>query len=287
MSADSVSSRRPVRPEARAGRRAATRLVSATPEALTSPTMLTMPSAPTTGLAKLPSSARSKTRPASSRIPQMRVGAINSTTMVVVVVDATVNAGPPPGARLVTVLVPRPAVPAISTTCAPPLAQCSASLHKRFADSLLRAVVGDDGGVTSPRSAENDTPTGDELLALYTAVGWTAYTRDPGTLRRAVAQSSFNAAARDDAGLLVGFVRVISDDATIAYIQDILVRPDAQGRGIGRALLEAALARYAHVRQVVLITDDEPRQRAFYEALGFTEGAEVSSGPIRTFVQFC
>ncbi|RZS56195.1 acetyltransferase (GNAT) family protein [Microcella putealis] len=121
--------------------------------------------------------------------------------------------------------------------------------------------MGDDGGVTSPRSAENDTPTGDELLALYTAVGWTAYTRDPGMRRRAVAQSSFNAAARDDAGLLVGFVRVISDDATIAYIQDILVRPDAQGRGIGSALLEAALARHAHVRQVVLITDDEPRQR--------------------------
>lgn len=64
------------------------------------------------------------------------------------------------------------------------------------------------------------------------------------------------------------------------------MRTDAQGRGIGRALLEVALARYAQVRQIVLITDDESGQRAFYEALGFTEGADVKCGPIRTFVQF-
>lgn len=84
----------------------------------------------------------------------------------------------------------------------------------------------------------------------------------------------------------MGLARVVSDDATIAYVQDVLVRPDAHGRGVGRALLEAALARYAHVRQVLLITDDEPAQRAFYEALGFTEGADVASSAIRTFVQF-
>jgi hypothetical protein len=41
-----------------------------------------------------------------------------------------------------------------------------------------------------------------------------------------------------------------------------------------------------HVRQTVLITDDEPRQRCFYEALGFTEGADFRPEPIRIFAQF-
>lgn len=146
--------------------------------------------------------------------------------------------------------------------------------------------MGHDGWVTRVRISENDASSRDEVLALYDAVGWTTYTREPDTLVRAIAQSSFCATARDDAGTLVGLTRVVSDDATIAYIQDVLVRPDAQGRGVGRALIEAALARYAHVRQIVMITDDEPGQRAFYESLGFTEGTDVSTGPIRAFVQF-
>jgi len=51
-------------------------------------------------------------------------------------------------------------------------------------------------------------------------------------------------------------------------------------------LLEAVQARFGHVRQTVLLTDNEPGQRAFYEALGFTEGADFSPGPLRVFALF-
>ena len=44
--------------------------------------------------------------------------------------------------------------------------------------------------------------------------------------------------------------------------------------------------RYQHVRQFVLITDNEPGQRAFYESLGFTEGSDFRPDPVRVFVQF-
>jgi GNAT superfamily N-acetyltransferase len=92
--------------------------------------------------------------------------------------------------------------------------------------------------------------------------------------------------ARTEEGGLVGLARAISDDATICYLQDILVRPTFQGTGIGRALVQHVSARYQHVRQTVLITDNEPGQRAFYEALGFTEGSNFTPEPVRVFAQF-
>lgn len=126
----------------------------------------------------------------------------------------------------------------------------------------------------------------EETLALYGSVGWSAYTKEPATLRRAIAGSSIVVTARDADGTLVGLARAVSDDATICYLQDILVRPDRQGAGIGRRLVETILDRFAHVRQTVLITDDEPGQRAFYEAMGFTEGGDVSPHPLRMFARF-
>lgn len=128
-----------------------------------------------------------------------------------------------------------------------------------------------------------ELPTPGELLDLYGAVGWTAYTHDPDLLVAAVTGSHAVITARD-AGRLVGLARTVSDGATIVYVQDVLVRPGHQRTGIGRAVLAEVLRRYAHVRQTVLLTDAEPRQRAFYESLGFVEAHDVEPGPLRSFV---
>lgn len=124
-----------------------------------------------------------------------------------------------------------------------------------------------------------------EVVALYREVGWTAYADDAAALEAALAGSSRVVAARVD-GRLVGLARVISDGATICYLQDILVHPDAQRRGVGRALVRAALEPYASVRQKVLLTDDEPRQLAFYESLGYRETRDQGAGSLRAFVRF-
>lgn len=125
----------------------------------------------------------------------------------------------------------------------------------------------------------------DELIELYDSVGWSVYTRDVGTLRRALAGSSTLVIARDSA-VLIGLARVVSDNATICYLQDVLVKPSHQGHGVGRALVQAALEPYANVRQKVLLTDDEPAQRRFYESLGYSEAAVAAGGPLRAFVRF-
>ena len=125
-----------------------------------------------------------------------------------------------------------------------------------------------------------------EILSLYDSVGWTAYTKSPDVLLQAIKSSSFVVSAWSQGGKLVGLARTISDDATICYLQDILVHPDLHRTGVGRALFEQVLERYDHVRQMVLITDDEPQQRAFYESMGLTEGADFSGGPVRVFARF-
>jgi hypothetical protein len=97
------------------------------------------------------------------------------------------------------------------------------------------------------------------VVDLYGSVGWSAYTNDPDTPVRALIGSSTVAVARD-AGELVGLARVVSDGASIAYLQD--------------------------VRQKVLLTDNEPGQKAFYESLGFSETRDFGEGTLRAFVRF-
>lgn len=138
------------------------------------------------------------------------------------------------------------------------------------------------GAVTTTISDEQ--PGTDELVALYDAVGWTAYTQDPAALTAAIAGSHTMLTARDDDGHLLGLLRTVSDGVTIVYVQDVLVLPSAHRSGIGGALLDAVLQRYAGVRQTVLLTDDEPGQRAFYESRGFVEAHDVDPQPLRSFV---
>jgi len=130
-----------------------------------------------------------------------------------------------------------------------------------------------------------DRPDGEELLDLYTSVAWDAYTRDPETLTAAIDGSSYVVTARLD-GVLLGLARVISDSASICYLQDVLVRPTARRQGIGRRLVLAALQPYIGVRQKVLLTDDDPGQRAFYESLGYAEVRDVGRTSLRAFVRF-
>ena len=113
-----------------------------------------------------------------------------------------------------------------------------------------------------------------EILDLYASVGWTAYTDDPAALRNGVTNSLLTLAAYEESAL-VGLVRAVGDGHTIVFVQDILVRPQFQRRGIGSALLQAVLNRYANVRQIELVTDNTPETIAFYHSMGFQELNEI------------
>lgn len=113
-----------------------------------------------------------------------------------------------------------------------------------------------------------------QLIALYEDAGWTAYTRNPERLERAIANSTRVVTAWDGERL-VGLARVLSDGEHIVYAQDLLVLRAYRRQGLGSALLRKALEPFEHVRQAVLVTDNSPEMRAFYRALGFEEATRA------------
>ena len=117
-------------------------------------------------------------------------------------------------------------------------------------------------------------PTMPEVLALYKSVGWSMYTRDPARFERALTHSLMVLGAYEGKQL-VGLIRAVGDGETILFIQDLLVLPEYQRRGIGKQLIEALLARFPEVRQRVLLTDDDPKTRNFYKAAGFVESQQM------------
>lgn len=120
-----------------------------------------------------------------------------------------------------------------------------------------------------------------DVQALYDDAGWSVYSKDMDKLMRAITNSLAVMTAWDG-NRLVGLVRVVGDGETILYIQDILVLVAYKRKGIGRALLKEVFTKFP-VRQKVLLTDDTPETRGFYEALGFIS---CDKGETVAFVKF-
>ena len=73
-----------------------------------------------------------------------------------------------------------------------------------------------------------------------------------------------------DGDELVGFLDVVSNGVTDAYIQDVMVRPDYQGRGIGTELMNRAMERLKNDRiYMISVIYGEESLRPFYERFGF------------------
>ncbi|MDV8951488.1 GNAT family N-acetyltransferase [Leuconostoc falkenbergense] len=114
----------------------------------------------------------------------------------------------------------------------------------------------------------NQTIAESDLTKLYNSVGWFAYTNTRVNLMAAVANSLMVVSAWAD-NQLVGLVRIVGDGETIIFIQDILVDPKFQNQHIGTELMNRVLSQYPAVRQKVLLTEEAPDVRHFYEKFDF------------------
>lgn len=119
-----------------------------------------------------------------------------------------------------------------------------------------------------------------QLEKLYNDAQWSAYTNDMEQLHQALLQS-FDVVTAWHEDQLVGLVRTISDGLTILYIQDTLVLNAFQNKGIASELMQILLKKHDSLRQKVLLTEDAPDVRHFYEKNGFhscDQGGEVAFG---------
>jgi GNAT superfamily N-acetyltransferase len=87
------------------------------------------------------------------------------------------------------------------------------------------------------------------------------------TVAKSLANSLCFALLDDDRQ--VGFAKVISDRATIAYLNDVFVLPDYRGRGLAKWMMECVLSHpeFQGLRRWVLATRDA---HGLYKQFGFS-----------------
>ena len=114
----------------------------------------------------------------------------------------------------------------------------------------------------------------EEIIHLYESVGWINYLEKSDILERAYARSLCVLAAYDE-DQLIGIIRAVGDGVTIVFIQDIIVLPEYQRRGIGTQLLQSVIEKYEHVYQMELLTDNTEKAKAFYRSAGFNSAEDL------------
>jgi GNAT superfamily N-acetyltransferase len=74
----------------------------------------------------------------------------------------------------------------------------------------------------------------------------------------------------------------------VGEVTHVLVQPDRQGLGIGRALIDAAveMARFAGVDELVLVTPPDLAARKFYERLGWLADGAMTSRSGEPFLRY-
>ncbi len=123
-----------------------------------------------------------------------------------------------------------------------------------------------------------------KIIELYNSVNWSVYTESPKSLEEAFKNSTYVLIAIEG-DKVVGLSRSISDNVSIHYLQDILVSPSFQKKGVGRKLLSKVLEHFENVRTHMILTDDEEKQLRFYESLGYRNIKELKNIPLNTFVK--
>ena len=122
----------------------------------------------------------------------------------------------------------------------------------------------------------NEEVSAEKIASLREAVGWN---RMESELRNPLMISYIHIAAYEE-DELIGYIDSISNGVTDAYIQDLMVHPKYQGKGIGTELMNQMIAciKEKHIYMVSVIFEEE--RKSFYEKFGFYT---MLSGQLETY----
>ncbi len=135
----------------------------------------------------------------------------------------------------------------------------------------LKAVI---TGVMKMEIREYGEFRTEEIKELYQSAGWQLYVADMAALKESFERSLQVLAGYQDKELL-GIIRTLGDGVNTVIIQDVVVFPQHRRKGVGTALVREVLKRYEQVRQLLLVTDDTPETKAFYQSQGFREFGQL------------
>ncbi len=115
---------------------------------------------------------------------------------------------------------------------------------------------------------EHRIPAVEQWMALRASVGWATFSKE--TAGRSLAMTPFCVCAFED-GELIAMARVLGDGVISFYVGNVMVRPDRQGIGIGKKIMEHVMAYLEEhavpgaIASLLAIKDKED----FYTQFGF------------------
>lgn len=124
-----------------------------------------------------------------------------------------------------------------------------------------------------------DEMTGEEYNELRVSVEWRPISE--GQAERGLAHTTFLVAARDGERI-VGMGRMLFDFGYTAYLGDVIVRPEYQGQGIGRQIVQRLIDRTMDAafadEKIMFILGAAKDKEPFYEKFGFKRRPNEFSG---------
>ncbi len=104
------------------------------------------------------------------------------------------------------------------------------------------------------------------LSDLRESVGWN---RMEDEYNNPLMTSYYHIAAYE-ADNLIGYIDSVSNGVTDAYIQDLMVHPDYQGKGLGTELMNQMIAYLKENRIYIISVVFEESLKPFYDRFGFS-----------------
>ena len=121
--------------------------------------------------------------------------------------------------------------------------------------------------------------TGEEYNELRMSVGWRPITE--GQANRGLEHTTFLIAVRDE-DKIVAMGRMLFDFGYTAYLGDVIVRPEYQGHGIGKQIVEGLINKTMNSacegEKIMFILGAAKDKEPFYEKFGFIRRPNEFSG---------
>lgn len=93
--------------------------------------------------------------------------------------------------------------------------------------------------MTRNYEVKNTLPTLEDYIYLCTSVGWKDFMNFD-VAETSIKNSVFSVVVKEKQNV-IGMGRIVGDGAIYFYIQDIVVHPDHQGKGIGKEIMSALM----------------------------------------------
>jgi N-acetylglutamate synthase-like GNAT family acetyltransferase len=124
--------------------------------------------------------------------------------------------------------------------------------------------------MTNLEIKRNANITVEEIEDIRSSVNWIpkSHAKFLARYKRAMKHTYAHFTIRNK-GKLIAFARVVSDGSAYAFIVDVNVRPEFQGKGIGRKLLKFIIKELKGDEIRVLQLTFKPELESFYKECGF------------------